>query len=120
IRGALQVGVAWSISPEVFNAIDAAEAQLEAARLGLIAARQGAELQSRALENALAQAERAQALAETRLADAKARLAETRSRVEAGIATPIELQADAVALTRAQLTLDSARLNVLRATLDIH
>ena len=120
IRGALQVGVAWSISPEIFNAIDAAEAQLEAARLGLVAARQGAELQSRALENSLAQAERAKTLAETRFADANARLTETRARVEAGIATPIELQSDALALTRAQLALDSARLNVLRSTLDLH
>lgn len=120
IRGALTVGVAWSISPEVFNAIDAAEAQLEAARQGLEAARQGAELQARALENSLAQAERAEALAASRLTDAQDRLAETQARLAAGIATPIELQSDALALTRAQLELDSARLGVLRSALNLH
>ncbi|HZJ09338.1 MAG TPA: TolC family protein, partial [Trueperaceae bacterium] len=120
IRGALTVGVAWSLSPEAFAALDAAEAQLEAARLGLEATRQGAELQTRALANALAQAERAEVLAENRYADARARLEESRARVEVGIAAPLELQSDALSLTRAQVDLHAARLSVLRSTLDLY
>src|SRR5690606_28863733 len=120
IRGALTVGVAWTFSPGAFANVDAAEAQLEASLLALEASRQGAELQRQALSNALAQAERAVDLAETRLADAQARLEETRTRVEAGIATPLELQSDVLMQTRAQLTLHSAQLDVLRSTLDLY
>src|SRR5690606_11624451 len=81
IRGALTVGVAWSISPEAIDAL---------------------------------------ALAQARFADAQARLAETRTRVDAGLATPLELQSDALAVTRAQLELRSASLNVLGTTLDLY
>jgi len=120
IRGALTVGVAWSISPEAIDALAAAESQLEAARLGLEAARQGAALRQEALLAAVEQAERALALAQARFADAQARLAETRTRVDAGLATPLELQSDALAVTRAQLELRSASLNVLGTTLDLY
>lgn len=120
ISGALTVGVAWSISPEAFAALDAAQAQLEAARLGLEATRQGTELQTQALNNAVVQAERAEALAQSRFADASTHLEETRARVEAGIATPIELQSDALSVTRAQAELLAARLSVMRSTLDLY
>lgn len=120
VRGALTVGVAWSISPESFDALRAAEAQLEAARLALEAARQGAALQERALIGAAEQAQRALELARARRDDAEARLAETRARVDAGLATPLELQADALALTRAELELRSASLGALRSTLDLY
>lgn len=120
IRGALSVGVAWSISPEVFATIDAAEAQLAAATAGLAAARQGAELQRQALRLTLTQAERSQALAVSRYEDAEARLAETGARVEAGLATAIEQQSDSLALTRARLELDSARLETVSSTLDLY
>lgn len=120
IRGALTVGVAWSLSPEAFDALSAAEAQLEAARLALEATRQGAELQERALRSAVEQARRALTLAQARRDAAEARLAETRARVDAGLSTPLELQSDALALTRAQLELRSANLSVLRSTLDLY
>src|SRR5690606_36184025 len=120
IRGALTVGVAWSISPESFDQLAAAEAQLEAVHYALDSARSGAELQQRALHNAVAQAERARALAETKHDDARARLEETRSRVEAGLSTALELQNDALAVTRTQLELHSASLAVLRGRLDLY
>ncbi len=120
IRGALTVGVAWSISPESFDQLAAAEAQLEAAQHALESARSGAELQQRALQNAVTQAERARALAETKHRDALARLEETRSRVEAGLSTALELQNDALAVTRTQLELHSASLAVLRGRLDLY
>src|SRR5690606_13302059 len=66
------------------------------------------------------QAERALALAQARFADVQDRLAETRTRVDAGLATPLELQSDALAVTRAQLELRSASLNVLGTTLDLY
>lgn len=120
IRGALTVGVAWTFSPEAIESLSAAESQLEAARLSLEATVQGARLRTQALSTAVTQAQRAAALAEDRLADAQARLAETRARVEAGISTPLELQSDSLSVTRAQVELRSARLNVLRATLDLY
>ncbi len=120
IRGALTVGVSWTISPGAIESLNAAEAQLQAARLGLEATAKGAELQARALMTAVGQAERAADLAADRLADAKARLDETRARVNAGLATPLELQNDSLSHTRAQVDLRSARLGVLRATLDLY
>lgn len=120
IRGALTVAVAWSISPEAVDAYHAAQAQAETARQALAATRQGAELQELALRSAVAQAERALALAQARRDDAEARLDETRARVEAGLSTPLELQADSLSLTRAELELRSARLSALRSALDIY
>ena len=120
IRGALTVGVSWAISPEAFESLSAAESQLEAALLSLEATAQGASLRARALTTAVTQAQRAAALAADRLDDAQARLAETRARVDAGVATPLELQSDSLSVTRAQVELRSARLDVLRATLDLY
>ncbi len=120
IRGAFTVGVAWSIAPESFAALDAAEAQLEAARLGLEATLQGTEVRARALAVAVDQAERSLALARARHQDAAVRLAETEARLQAGLTAPLELQSDALALTRAQVELRSASLGALRSRLDLY
>jgi outer membrane protein len=56
VRGALTVGVAWTISPQAYLESDAVLRQLDAAVAALAAAHDGARLTQRALEAALATA----------------------------------------------------------------
>jgi len=54
VRGALNVGIAWTLSPQAYLEADAVHRQLDAASAGLASAHDRARLNQRALEAALA------------------------------------------------------------------
>jgi outer membrane protein len=54
VRGALNVGIAWTLSPQTYLEADAVRRQFDAAAAGLASAHESARLNQRALEAALA------------------------------------------------------------------
>ena len=120
IDGNFTIGVSASISPAVGAALRAATAQEEAAEHGLAAARNQAEVERSLLMNDLSVAERELDLADLLYRNALAVLDETTLREELGLAIPLETQAAALAVMRAELELQQARQAQLEAALQLH
>lgn len=120
IEGSFTIGVSASISPAVTAALRAAQAQEQAAEDGLAAAITQAALERAALLNELETAEARTDLADLLYRNARSSLDETTVREELGLAIPLETQAAALAVMRAELDLKQARLQQLEASLALY
>lgn len=117
LKGTFQIGVSASISPAISAAIAAADAQVAAAHAGLIAARRTADVELAMLENDLEEARQTLDLADLLARNAQLSLAEARTREELGLGIPLETQQAALEQLQAGLELQSARQQLLSATL---
>ncbi len=117
IHGTFQVGVSASISPGVFQGLEATDAQLQAAKEGVDASVQAATVQKAQLDNALASARRALELARLKAKNARSTLEEAQKREGLGLDIPLATQRAALDLTQRTMDLSSARQNVLDAVL---
>ncbi|TBH21024.1 TolC family protein [Thermus thermamylovorans] len=108
VREELRLSLSLTLSPALFAALEAAEAQAQGAREALRAAEAQARLQEASLQAALAGAERALAQARARLEAEERSLEEARRRLELGLESPL-------GLLQAELARMQAELNRLRA-----
>ena len=120
ITGTFQIGVSASISPAITAALEAARAQEEAGEDALAAARQLAETEHASLVSNLEEAVRELDLKDLLYRNARRSLAEAEARETLGLAIPLETQQEVLALLRAELELNQARLNQLERVLAFH
>lgn len=120
LRSEWRVGLSFSLTPALFDAIDAGERQLEAARAGLEAAKRNAALQEQALRASLAAAERGLGLAQSALADGEKALNEARERERLGLTSPLATLQAELAAQQARLGLEQARLARAQRLLDLY
>lgn len=118
VRGAFNVSIAWSLSPQAYLEADAARQQQDAADAGLIAAQDRARLTQAALEVALAAAAARLDLAEFELGLAELEADATAARYAAGGASELERVAAHLTHRQALLGLARARVERLSAVLD--
>ena len=118
VRGAFNVSIAWSLSPQAYLEADAARQQQDAADAGLIAAQDRARLTQAALEVALAAAAARLDLAEFELGLAELEADATAARYAAGGASELERVAAHLTHRQALLGLARARVERFSAVLD--
>ncbi len=117
VNTSFQIGVGLSISPGVFNRIDAAKAQVKAASAGLEANRDRDAIEQRILANNIQKTERSLALSQLALENAQQDLDEISVRESLGLATALERQQTFVAFQQARLELQNAQLEALKTVL---
>lgn len=118
VAGNFTIGVSVTLSPERFQAVDAASERVTAAEAGLEAARLRAELDDASLTNAIHAAERELMLATTSVELARNDREDVARRVELGLATELDLLRAELDLERASLSLLQARQELRRAHLN--
>lgn len=109
----LRLSLSLTLSPGLFAALEAAQAQVRGAEASLRAQERQAQLQEETLKNALLSAQRALELARARLAHQEQGLQETRRRTALGLESP-------VALLQAELSLAQAQLALAQAEAEVH
>jgi outer membrane protein TolC len=120
LQGSLTIGVSLSISPEAIAALQAADARLAAAQAGLVAAQDNATLSELSLQNALETSRLGLQLSEQALANASLNLDNTKERSQLGLATELDVQQAALALTQSKLSQLTAKLSYLQAVLNTY
>ena len=116
----LEVSLSVSLSPGAFNALAAAKEDVEAATARLSVAMTEAELESERLENAIAQSQERLELARTTFENVQESLVELQGREALGLTTPLDTQRATLALNQAALELQTERLILRSALLDLY
>ncbi|MFN2322645.1 MAG: TolC family protein [Trueperaceae bacterium] len=120
VRGALNVGVAWTLSPQNALEAEAVGRQLDAAVAGLASAHDRARLGQRALEASIAAATDREELARLDLALRTLERDAADARFAAGAIGELERLQAHLGWRRAAFALASARVEALNAVLDTH
>jgi outer membrane protein TolC len=120
VRGALNVGVAWTISPQSALEAEAVRRQLDAAVAGLASAHDRARLGQRALEVALTAAADREELARLDLALRTLERDAADARFAAGTVGDLERLQAHLGWRRATFAVASARVEALNAVLDTY
>jgi outer membrane protein len=120
VRGALNVGIAWTLSPQANLEADAVRRQFDAAAAGLASAHESARLEQRALEAALATTSARVELAALELDLSTLERDAADARYASGAASELERLQAHLAWRRALLGHARARFDHLGATLDTY
>jgi hypothetical protein len=120
VRGALNVGVAWTLSPQSALEAEAVRRQLDAAVAGLASAHDRARLGQRALQATLAAANDREALARLDLALRTLERDAADARFAAGAIGELERLQAHLGWRRAAFALATARVEALNAVLDTY
>ncbi len=120
VRGALNVGVAWTISPQSALEAEAVRRQLDAAVAGLASAHDRARLGQRSLEATLAAATDRETLARLDLALRTLERDAADARFAAGAIGELERLQAHLGWRRAAFALATARVEALNAVLDTY
>ncbi|MDF1524452.1 MAG: TolC family protein, partial [Trueperaceae bacterium] len=120
VRGALNVGVAWTISPQTALEAEAVRRQLDAAVAGLASAHDRARLGQRALEVALTATADREELARLDLALRTLERDAADARFASGTIGDLERLQAHLGWRRAAFALASARVEALNAVLDTY
>lgn len=116
----LRLSLSLTLSPGLFAALEAAEAQKKAAEEALRAAELQAALQEEGLKNALKSAEATLELARLKKASAESALAEAKKRLELGLESPLGVLQAELSLLQAELALTQAEYALKERLLELY
>lgn len=115
-----QVRLSVNLSFALLDALQAAQAQVNAAQQGIESAKRNVGLQENILRSALQSADSSLALAKAAQSDAEKNLSETRERERLGLVSPLSTLQAELTLEQAKLGMEQANANRIARILDLY
>ncbi|WP_034343370.1 TolC family protein [Deinococcus misasensis] len=120
LNSQIKVGLKFTLTPSIADALSAADAQMAAADLNVKNAARSRELQEASLKVRHEQAQRQLVLKSQAVSNATLALSEAQKREELGLNSPLQTLKAILDLSQAQLAERQAKLDVLSRTLDVY